>query len=451
MTVQTPLFWGHSQRYLEACRRRYGDTFTVCIAPIGKIVVLSDPLDAKRLFTADPAVAHAGEGNKFVEPLAGPRSVLLLDEQEHLRARRLMLPAFHGESVRRYGQLIGEITLEELDGWPVAERFALYPHMQQITLEVIIRAVMGIEDPRDQSALASMLPGLLDVGPLLFTTWMYPWLARLWPTHRHDHLQAKVDELLYREIRKRRAEPTESERDDVLGGFLRHRDENGQGMSAEEIRDQLITLLLAGHETTAAALAWTFERLLRHPQALERLRQSLADGEEEYLEAVIKETLRVRPVIFQAFARTLTSPMQFGEHQLPAGIKVTSAIGLVQHCERHYSAAGEFRPERFLEDQPPSPYTWIPFGGGPRRCLGAAFAMFEMKVVLRTILENVELKSPSQTPERARRNHPTQIPAKGAEAILVRGMHQTDVLTSAPSTWGPTEGETPNDFSATAA
>jgi cytochrome P450 len=257
--------------------------------------------------------------------------------------------------------------------------------------------------------------------------WKYPWLERVWPWRRRHDLQANIDDLLYEEIRTRRSEQDSGQQhEDVLADFLSHEDKDGQRMSDQELRDQLITLLIAGHETTAAALAWVFERLMRSPDKLARLRSELDAGEDDaYLDAVIKETLRVRPVIFQAFARKLTAPMELGGYQLPEGIKVTPAVGLVQSCEGHHPDATEFRPERFLEGQSPAPYTWIPFGGGPRRCLGAAFATFEMKVVLRTILTQVELRAPTNSPERVRLCHPTQIPAKGAETVLLRRLTPT--------------------------
>lgn len=418
--AQTILFWSYGQRYMDTCNRCYGDIFKACVSPLGEVVVISDPKEIKRVFTGDPTALHAGEGNSFLEPLAGPHSVLLLDEREHLRARRLMLPAFHGDRVRRYEQLIIEVVERDLEGWPLGQRFELYPRMQAITLEVIMRAVMGIGDAGRRAELAKLLPRLIGIDPMMLMIWRYPKLQDVWPWSIRGRPQKKVDEILYGEIRRRISAANETEREDVLGDFLSHRDEDGQPMSEAELRDQLITLLVAGHETTAAALGWVFERLLRHPRVLAHLRESLNAGEDDYLDAVIKETLRVRPIVFQVFARKLTVPMEIGGYELPPGIKVTAAAGLVQRCARHYPDAAEFRPERFFEEGTPSPYTWIPFGGGSRRCLGAPFATFEMKVVIRTVLRNMQLRACTQPPERVRPRHPTQIPARGAEAILVR-------------------------------
>jgi len=404
--------------FMRACQRRYGDIFTLHTFLHGRIVYVADPAAIKSIFTGDPELFHAGEANAAVEPVTGPNSILLLDDNAHLRQRRLLLPPFHGERVKRYRELIAEITTAEVDRWPVRESFALRPRAQAITLEVIIRAVFGIEDGARLTALRQLLPSIFDLS---IAAMLLPWLRRdlgpRSPWGRFLRARDAVDDLLYDEIRQRRRE-AEGERDDVLSLLLRSRDEDGDRMSDRELRDELITLLLAGHETSATAIAWAFERLLRHPRVLERLKGEVAAGETNYLDAVIDETLRVRPVVMDV-ARKLTGPATIGGYSLRAGTIVMPAIALTQLSAANYSQPNEFRPERFLEDQP-TPYTHIPFGGGPRRCLGASFAINEMRVVIPTVLLQVELRTDEPEPEAMRLRGITFTPANGARVVVER-------------------------------
>jgi hypothetical protein len=402
---------------LERCRRRYGDVFSLKMWPLGLLVVVCEPLEIKRIFTGDPEVVQAGEGNAVTEPVAGPESVLLLDGKRHLHTRKLMLPSFHGERIRVYGDLIGEIAEAEVDRWPLDATFPIHPSMQAITLRVILRAVFGIEDIDRRAELERLIPKLIASPALLWPPLGYD-LGRHSPWGRFLALREQVDAILYDEIERRRADPSLEERDDVLSMLLLARDEHGEGMSEGELRDQLVTLLLAGHETTATALAWAFERLLRNPTVLDRLRATLAAGDEAYLDCVVKETLRSRSIIPYAIRR-LTEPMEIGGYAVPAGAFVGCSTILTHRRPDLYPDPDAFRPERF-EDGGADTYTWIPFGGGVRRCLGASFATFEMKVILRRVLDRCELSPSEEKPERPVRRFVTYPPSRGARVTLTR-------------------------------
>jgi cytochrome P450 len=417
VALQTPLLWGDENRYLRACRRRYGATFTIRDAVGGTLVYLSEPADIKAVFTGDPTVFHAGVANSMLAPVMGQRSVLLLDEDEHLQQRKRMLPAFHGDSVRRYGEIIEEVTRDEMTGWPIDREFALHTRFQAITLEVILRAVIGVKDPQRLTELRIALRRLVDLKPVVLLMWLKPQLGRVGPWRRYRQLQERTDRLLHAEIAQHRADPTLSERTDVLSLLMRPT-EGEEPMSDADLRDQLVTLLLAGHETTATGLAWAFERLVRHPRALDHLLHSLDADEDEYLDAVVKETLRVRPVIFDV-GRRLTSPVRLGGYLLPAGVTVMPAIGLVHLNDRHHPSHATFRPERFIDTKTES-YTWIPFGGGIRRCLGAAFATYEMATVIRTVLTELQPRATRRPDEGIRSKHITLIPTRGARVAFTR-------------------------------
>jgi cytochrome P450 len=417
--LQTARVAAHPLRFYQQSQRRYGDLFTLRYHPFGTMVYVCDPQAIKQIFTGDPSVFHAGEANQFMEPLLGRRSVLLLDRDEHMRMRKLMLPAFHGKSVTRYGDVIADIARRDLQSWPVGQPFALRPRMQSITLEVILRAVFGIDDPERMERLRPCLAAMLEINPLFgIAPFLRIDLGPRFGWGRFMRARAAADAMIYDEIARRRADPDIANRGDVLSLLLQSRDEHGVGLTDAELRDELMTLLLAGHETTATALAWAFERLLRHPEALARLRAELAEGEETYLEAVVKETLRARPVVMDV-GRTLMEPVTVGDYELPAGVMVVPMITLVQSSDAVHDDAQAFRPERFLDGQP-APYTWIPFGGGVRRCLGASFATFEMKMVLCTILPAAELRASRPEPERQRLRNVTFVPEHGGEVVLDR-------------------------------
>jgi cytochrome P450 len=405
--------------FMERCRQRYGDMFTLRIAQEGTWVFLSDPEHVKQVFTGDPAVLHAGEGNKILGPVVGSNSVLLLDEGPHMAQRKLLLPPFHGERMKAYGELMARVAAHELDAWPVGSPLELWPRMQAITLEVIMRAVFGVTDPE---RLARLRAGLRRTGDLVTRTPVLALAALLGPRRmstvtRATGATAQADRVIFEEIALRREARDLEERDDILSLLLLARHEDGSPMRDVELRDELITLLVAGHETTATSLAWAIERLLRHPGALERLTDEVAAGEEAYLDAVVKETLRLRPVL-PIVVRRLTAPFAIGGYDVPAGVALAPCIHLIHRREDVYPEPRRFRPERFLE-QPAGTYTWIPFGGGVRRCLGASFALFEMKVVLEQLVSRVRLAVARPESERVARRAITLTPSRGAE-VLVR-------------------------------
>ncbi len=404
--------------FLSAHQRRYGDIFSVRFPYFGRIVYVARPDLVKAVFTGSPSVFHAGEANATVlEPAVGPNSVLTLDEAPHMRQRKLLLPPFHGERVQRYGELITEITRREMESWPVGEPFAMRPHTQRITLAVIMRAVFGVHD---EDRLARFERLIDDFARRVGVISSFPPLRRnlgpLSPWRRFIRSRQALDAFIYEEIALRRAEPGHEERDDVLSLLLGARDEEGAPMNDRELRDEMVTVLGAGHETTATGLAWAVERLTRNPGVVAKLRESLAAGEEDYLAATVKETLRSRPVIIDV-GRKLTSPVTIGGYELEAGTFVLAAIAALHYREDIFPEPQEFRPERFLDGKADN-YAWIPFGGGVRRCIGAAFAEYEMRTILREFLERADLRAADPRPERVKIRNITLVPAQGARVML---------------------------------
>jgi len=411
--------------FLVKLQRRYGDIFTLSFPFFGRLVYVADPALVKTMFTGSPEQFHAGEANATVlEPALGPNSVLTLDDAPHMRQRKLLLPPFHGERVRGYGELIRETTRKQMETWPVGEPFALRPHTQRITLAVIMRAVFGVHD-EDRLARFEVLIDDFSKRVGLITT--FPALRRNFgpgsPWPRFLRSREKLDEFIYEEIGLRRAEVEagEESHDDVLSLLLQARHDDGTPMSDEELRDELVTVLGAGHETTATGLAWAMERLLRTPRVLAKLRESIAAGEEDYLEATVKEALRARPVIVDV-GRKLTAPTQVGGYELPAGSFLVAAIAALHYREDIFPQPEEFRPERFLEEKANN-YAWIPFGGGVRRCIGAAFAEYEMRTVLREFVERADLSAPDPKPEPVKIRNITLAPGKGTVVRLDRPLH----------------------------
>jgi cytochrome P450 family 135 len=418
--VQTLMILRDPVGFLERCRSRYGPVFRVRFVSFTKMVYVAEPDLARRVFASDRDVGHAGDVRReFLEPLVGANSVLCLEGDQWLRQRKLLAPAFHGRAVAGYRDEIAGIAARHVERWPLGEPFALRPRMQAITLEVILRLVFGIRDAGRLKELGSLLPPLIDAGGSFFI-WVLPAalrerlersprLQRLpgSPMRRFYRLRERADAIVYDEIAHRRARP-DDERTDVLSMLLAARDEHGAAMNDEELRDELGTRLEAGHETTATALAWTFERLSRHPDAVERLRSELADGEETYLDAVIKETLRSRPVVFDA-PRRLSGTLELDGYRVPAGWYVAPAIPLVHRAPDVFPEPDRFSPERFLGDETPVE-GWIPFGGGRRRCLGSQLALMEMRTVIGEVLRQVELHAADPADEAARLRHVTLVP-----------------------------------------
>ncbi|MGH2993843.1 MAG: cytochrome P450, partial [Solirubrobacterales bacterium] len=398
--VQATRWMRSPVKLMEDSRERFGETFTLRMARVGALVFISDPQSVKKLFAADRENGLPEGRTVLLEPVLGRRSLLLLEGDQHLRSRKLMLPPFHGERMRAYEAVMEEVAQRELESWPLGERFPLHPRMQAITLEVILRAVFGIDDPARRDRLSELLVRILNVtsSPRAQVIGLAARrLGRLGPYRRLQTVLDDADALLSEQIAERRADPDVEARDDILSMLVAARFEDGEPMSDDEVRDQLVTLLFAGHETTATALAWAFDLLFRNPEAMERLSAELAEGHDGYLDAVVTETLRVRPVV-PSVGRLLSSKADLGGFELPKGTAVMPSIYLVHTRADLYPDPYEFRPERFLEGAPDT-FSWIPFGGGTRRCLGAAFASFEMKVVMRTILRRAELRPATDRPE----------------------------------------------------
>jgi cytochrome P450 len=416
--VQTAIWSRQARRLLYSCQDRYGDVFTLKI--LGETwVVLADPEAVKRVFTGDPRVFHAGEGNELLAPLLGPNSLLVLDEKRHIDQRRLLLPPFHGERMQAYERIMGEIATAEIESWPSGEPYALRPRMQALTLEIILRTVFGAREGEGLAELRDALRRYLDLASdprqLLPVALLGPQRIRRLPWFRRTI--DRVDALIHAEIAARRRAADLDERDDILSLLVAARHEDGSPMSDAEVRDELLTLLTAGHETTATSLAWAVERLSRHPEKLERLRGEAENGgDDAYLTATIQETLRLRPVI-SVVLRRLTEPVELAGYELPARVSVVPSVYLVHRNPRVYPDPQAFRPERFLEN-PPGTYTWIPFGGGVRRCLGASFAQFEMTVVLRELVKRREIRPADPRPERIFRRAITETPRHNAKVVL---------------------------------
>ena len=416
---------GRLPHFLDACHRRYGDRFTVRMGRFGTFVYLVDPDDIRSVFHGDDTALHAGEANApFLGRVLGPSSVLVTDDEVHLRQRRRLSGPFHGGSIAELVPLMTDVAAKDIDTWPVGRSFKLLPHMRAITIDVILRAVIGVgkDDAQRHERLRNTLADLVDLDLFRLAPFAFPALAGVWPWSRYRALQARADELLHDEIEQCRTDPGLEARTDVLAMLVRHREVDETAMTTSEIRDQLVTLLLAGHETTATGLSWTFERLVRQPAVLTATARAAREGDEGYLDAVITESLRIRPVV-PDITRKLAQDVTIGsgdrELRLPKGTFVDPAIYLVMRSPGLYPEPLEFRPERFVGKRP-DPNVWIPFGGGSRRCLGAAFALTEMRVVLGEVLRRVELATTKRRPERTRVRHVTLAPHGGAMVTVRR-------------------------------
>jgi cytochrome P450 len=393
--VQTVGFLVPGPWFIDLCRRRYGDVVTLGTLFDDQFVMVFDPALVKELFQGPPEQLRAGEANAMLGPLVGERSVLLLDGAEHLRHRRLLLGPFHGRRMQTYADAMFRATDREIDAWPIGEPLALLPSMQSLTLRVIMEAVFGYEPGPAEEELRLRLRAMIEPlarprGMMLLSA--LPLIARRGAAMNDRFADARkaVDQLLYAEITRRRAlgDDALAGNDDVFSALLLARDEDGERLSDPEVRDELMTLLLAGHETTATGLAWCFDLVLHAPAVHARARA----GDERYLDAVVKESLRVRPVIPGVGRVVRGEPFRLGGYVIPPGIEINPSIRLIHRREDIYSDAGAFRPERFLVDDPPDTYSWIPFGGGTRRCLGASFALMEMRIVLGRVLERTALR-----------------------------------------------------------
>jgi cytochrome P450 len=421
-SLQTLGFWSRPTAFLERCRARYGSRFTIRLLGQPPLVMISDPDEIKQIFLAPPEVLHPGEGARILEPIVGPHSVILLDEGPHMEQRKLLLPAFHGESMQRLSGLIAELTDREVASWPRGEAVALHPRLQGLTMEIVLRAVFGLERGAQLIELRDLLTRVLaySESPLSLLPPPPPWLTRFTPMAGLERLGERVDELIFALIDERRR--TGGGGDDVLALLLGARHEDDSPMSGQELRDELMTALVAGHETTASQLAWAFERLAREPAVVSRLQDELEDGsDEEYLTATINEIMRRRPVLPNAEPRLVKQPIEIGGVRYEPGVVLIVSAHLVHHDPAIYPDPHAFRPERFLESQggrAPGTYTWIPFGGGRRRCIGASFALLEMKIVLRAALRHYHLSPAGARAERTRRRSITISPVDGGLVVL---------------------------------
>ena len=417
--MQTLAFWTRAIPLYERSRARFGNIFTLRFVQSPPFVNVADPEVGREVFTAPPEVLHPGEGAGILSIIVGENSVILLDEGAHLSQRKLMLPAFHGERMQALAGVVEEVTEREVEGWPAGEPVELHARLQDLTLGVIVRAVFGVEE--DESAgLRERLGRVLEIGTRPAS--LLPFLQRGRRWREFERERDETDALLFELIDERRDEQEKAERaqvrDDVLSMLLAARHEDGSPMSKQELRDELMTLLVAGHETTASELAWAFERLARTPAVLHTLTEEIdGGGDDAYLTATVQETLRRRPVLPTSAPRLVMEPVEIGGFTYPAGCALHPNAYLIHHDPATYPDPYAFRPERFL-DSAPGTYTWIPFGGGRRRCLGATFAQLEMKVVLRAVLRRYALAPGSTAMEGARRRSITVSPREGARVVL---------------------------------
>ena len=411
-----------TQRPLETLlgwHARYGDCFTVRYPIFGTGVYVADPQAIKELHTGDQSDLRAGEANAPLAVVLGKRSVLVLDGDEHLRQRRLLLPPFQGSAVRSFRTVIADVAEREVASWRAGDRLVLRDRMRALTFDVIARAVFGVDDRARIERLRRALSRVVEIqAAFLLPDALQRDFGPLSPGGRVQRRLRAADELLYEEIARRRSAADLEQRTDVLSLLLRARDEDGEPMTDVELRDELMTMLLAGHETTATGLAFAFDMLLRHPIVLARLRDELAAGDDAYLDAVVTETLRLRPII-DANQRHLTQPRTVAGWELPAGIAVYPAIAVVHRREDLYPQAGQFRPERFLDGKAES-YAWLPFGGGIRRCIGAALAQAEMAEVIRTVVLGAELRPLRPRPDPVVMRGITLVPRHGVPVEVVR-------------------------------
>lgn len=421
--VQGMLFQRHREWFLPTMARHYGDVFTLRVPPHRRhVVVFSRPEHIKEIFAGDPRDLHAGEGKQILGPVMGAHSLLLTDEAEHARARRLLMPAFNGAALRGYRDLVASIARAEVDQWNPNTELRALDRMNAVTLEVIMRVVFGVTDAHIRDQLAPRLKRMVDISTVSMLGLVYPGLSRFGPWKRFRDNQNEVDALIYAEIERRRHSPDLGQRSDVLSRLLQAGNQGDDSpLTDAELRDQLVTLLLAGHETTAAALAWTLCELARHPDLQHRAYLAAAENDDTYLEATLKESMRLHSVIAST-PRNLTRDQVIGGWHLPAGTVVNACILLAHHRPDSYPDSMAYRPDRFLDGEI-EPNTWVPFGGGVRRCIGAGFSLMEGTVVLREILTRYTvLPSDSGKSEGGRVRNVTNVPSRRARvAIALRG------------------------------
>ncbi len=419
--LQTLGFMVGGARFLEACRRRYGNAVTFGTLFDSRFVMVFDPELVKQIFQGSNDRLHAGEANALLGPVVGKRSVLLLDGREHLRHRKLLLPAFHGRQLAAHIETMRTCADREIDSWPVGEEFSLLPSMQSLTLGVILRAVFGYQPGAAETELRRRLRSMLDPlarprGMIILSALLRRRADPTPSTHEFVDNKAAVDEILLTEIARRREEPDLDQHDDVFSALLLARDEDGGRLTDREVRDELLTLLLAGHETTATGLAWTLDLLLHDRRVYELAR----DGNDEYVDAVVKEALRIRPVIAGVGRVVREQPFALNGYEVPPGVEINPSIRTIHRRADLYPSPSTFTPERFLGRDAPDTYTWVPFGGGTRRCLGASFAQLEMRTVLARVLQRTQLRAVDSRPAKVQFRAITLAPKGGVRVIQDR-------------------------------
>jgi cytochrome P450 family 138 len=416
--------------YLERMRRRYGPLMTIRVIGLGRAVIVSDPELIKQTFRANPTVLHAGSQSPL-RTLLGNHSLLGIDEDEHMEQRKLLLPPFKGQRMKAYESMIAEVAAEEIEEWPKNVEFSVARPMQRITLRAILRAIFGAEGAQLHE-LEELLPRWTALGTrLVLTPWLWHNFGPWSPWARYHRLRARVDEILDQLIAAAKSDPDLENRPDVLALLVQARHEDGSPMSNPEIRDELVTMMIAGHETTANTLSWAVERLRRHPEVLERLVAEADEGGKALREATIREVQRTRPVI--AFAgRFVRKPFELGGYELPVGMRILLAACLTHYDPKLFPRPDRFDPDRFVGTLPDT-YSWIPFGGGIRRCIGASFAHMEMDVVLRVLLERVELLTTDERDEPWSYRGIVWAPGRDGKAIVRQRTREPLDLASEPA------------------
>ncbi len=408
--------------FMDRNRDRFGSVYSVKLGPLSRCTFIAEHGLAWEVLTGEPELMRMGSTNGIFRPVLGDRSLFLLDGEAHKRHRNLIKPAFHRGSVGRFSGLVAELTAREIATWPTGESFALQERMRSVTLQMIFRAVIGIADERRDERMRELIHELLDLvqNPIAVLPVFQRELGGRTPFARLMALVGQIEALLYEEIGTRRYDPTRRDRDDVLSMLVGPEPQEPGFMSDREVRDEMLTLLIAGHETTATALAWSFERLLRHPEALSRTLDELRVGDDgSYLDAVVRESLRQRPVL-PVTARKLAAPVELGGWTFPKGWTLMPVIQQIHNDPEIYPEPDRFRPERFLGRDAPSNRVWIPFGAGPRHCIGSSLSMMAIKVILKTVLSRAELRPDRPEGEAVVRRNFTLGPEHGSRVVMER-------------------------------
>jgi cytochrome P450 family 135 len=415
--MQTSQWMFRPIEFMNHCRERYGEIFTIRLGPAQNVVMVGTPDLAKQALSLDPDVLRAGETNGIFRPVVGSNSILLLDGDAHMRQRKILLRGFGASHATQFVDQVREIAANRIAGWEPGQRLKLHEEMESISFTAIMRVVFGEASDNSHAELRQLIPEMMDRcgSPFTLMPWFRRELAGSSPYARLMRVLDKIDEILFEVIEDRRADPMTQFRDDTVSLLLRAEHEDGSTLEDREIRDEILTMIMAGYETTTSGSAWALERLLRSPDQLARLTAEVEGGADDtYMDAVIKETLRARPVV-PVVARHVTQQVELGGYTIPAGSILMVSIFLVHSDPETYPEPDEFRPERFL-DGVPQDAAWIPFGGGVRRCLGARFAELEMKVVLAEVLATARLRAVGKSPEGFKRKRFTFAPEDGAVA-----------------------------------